>query len=137
MGWRRACPLDVSLIYGARTTVASAVLVALLGLSCGGPAPSQTTPQSPASGRRQAPPKPGTSITHTKMCACTSCDPPSCCQGDVSDIETEACRESYDFSASESCGMSVKSCASRCFEHHWRVPLAEDCEATQPDVCCG
>ncbi len=79
-----------------------------------------------------APPKtPGHSIAETQMCSCTSCEPASCCVGPESGA-TPRC-DSYDFS---DCAMAVSSCASRCFEHTWRVGADASCAATRPTACC-
>lgn len=45
--------------------------------------------------------------------------------------------DSYDFTQSEACNLAVPSCASRCFEHHWRADVNLGCEATKPERCCS
>jgi hypothetical protein len=80
----------------------------------------------------QPPPKPGSSITHTRMCTCQTCEPSACCDGPETP-EPVTC-DSYDFSK---CEISVSSCASRCFQHVWRAPLSDACETRRPAACCG
>lgn len=89
-----------------------------------------------ARGAHQPPPKPGSSITHTRMCTCRSCEPRGCCSGDPEPERGSECTDSYDFSRA-GCGIAVQSCASRCFEHVWRIQLSESCEATLPEQCCA
>lgn len=86
----------------------------------------------------KAPPKPGSSITHTKLCECQTCEPRACCEGDLGEESAQdaTCTDSYDFTK-EGCGLSVSSCTSRCTRHVWRVRLTEDCEATTPPLCCS
>lgn len=95
-------------------------------------------PESTASGARpRPPPEPGSSITHSKRCACRACGEASCCGGDKEpDLAAKkACESSYEFS--DSCGMQIASCASRCFERVWRVKLTQECDALRPAECCG
>jgi len=83
------------------------------------------------------PKKPGASITGTKMCTCTACEPESCCvEDDGEQPETADCANSYDFT---NCGnaMTISSCESRCFRHRWRASTETDCEAERPDKCCA
>ena len=80
---------------------------------------------------------PGGSIANTKMCSCRACAPERCCN----DLEytdepsgPTTCSDSYDFA--EGCGMQVKSCTPRCFDHVWRVKNDQSCE-DKPGACCG
>jgi hypothetical protein len=82
------------------------------------------------------PPKPGTSISQTRMCECKACEPSSCCEGPDEAPPPVKCGESYDFSSNEACGISVRSCASRCARQVWRVKSTESCSARQPSSCC-
>jgi hypothetical protein len=84
--------------------------------------------------RDKPPPKPGESITHTRMCSCKVCRPDSCCR----ELEEEApqlerCADDYDFS---DCGMAVSSCDSRCFQHRWRTRIEVGCTKSRPRGCC-
>jgi hypothetical protein len=83
--------------------------------------------------------KPGASISHTKLCGCTSCSPASCCQGtdEGAGASDEGCGENYDFSNGKDCGLSVGSCTTRCFREVWRVRDSEACDAKRPPTCCG
>jgi hypothetical protein len=95
-------------------------------------------PESTATTRPRPPPRPGSSITHSRMCSCTACARASCCAGGgdaQGDAASSSC-ESYDFSK-EGCSLEVGSCASRCFERMWRVRLDQACEDTRPEECCG
>ncbi|MEB2314034.1 MAG: hypothetical protein OZ921_09240 [Sorangiineae bacterium] len=109
--------------------------VSLLACSSG------VTPPSAApelgGGRRwlHPPPKPGASIAGSKMCACVSCEPASCCRGADERAEGAGKCDGYDFSA-EGCGLTVASCASRCFQQVWRVGVSERCDARRPPECC-
>jgi hypothetical protein len=112
-----------------------AVLFALGLVACSSGATQAGGQPRLGGGRRwlPVPPKPGASITDTRLCSCRSCLPASCCEGpDDSPSNGSAC-DSYDFS---SCGMSVQSCTSRCFRHVWRVKSSESCSARRPDECC-
>jgi hypothetical protein len=110
-----------------------AVLEALSGCGADAPPPRPV----PWSGFIQAPPKPGASITNTKMCECRACDPDSCCHGDQTEETTTApadCSKSYEFS--EQCGIRVQTCTPRCYSKVWRVSKLESCDATRPLACC-
>ncbi len=113
-------------------------VVGALGLSACGP----SSPPEPLFGTRsrtlKAPPKPGSSISHTKMCECQACDPSDCCAGDIGEQSSAntVCKDSYDFTK-EGCGLSVSSCTARCARHVWRIRLDEDCQATTPLICCS
>ncbi|MBI4701401.1 MAG: hypothetical protein HY744_09615 [Deltaproteobacteria bacterium] len=109
------------------------VALSAIALGCAGTGP-EPAPSRPA-GLRRPPPKPGESITHTIMCTCKSCEPASCCQWkDERGEDAAGCSDGYDFSKCE--GLQVQSCASRCFEHRWRIRVEEACEATRPRQCC-
>jgi hypothetical protein len=82
------------------------------------------------------PPKPGASISQTRMCECKACEPSSCCDGPDDDTPAQACGEDYDFSRNKACGISVRSCTSRCTREVWRVNSAEPCAAKRPESCC-
>src|SRR5262245_8625119 len=102
--------------FVARLFVAltSLCLVVAALSSCEPPRPTQT---GFGTGTHRGPPKPGSSITHTKMCECRSCEERSCCEGDLGnrDANEKTC-EDYDFTK-EGCGLSVKSCTGRCSKH--------------------
>jgi len=97
-------------------------------------------PKPPSSGFKmysdgRVPPKPGESVTHTKMCSCLACEPTSCCR----ELEQEQpelqkdCADGYDFSK---CEMAVSSCEASCFQQRWRTRVEVGCAASQPDSCC-
>jgi hypothetical protein len=81
----------------------------------------------------RAPPRPGSSITHTKLCECRVCEPERCCRGETYEPAGESCGDSYDFSKA-GCGMAVESCTGRCSKIVWRVSLDEDC--IDRAACC-
>jgi len=81
------------------------------------------------------PPKPGASISQTRMCECKACEPSNCCDGPDEDSPPEVCGSSYDFSQG-SCGIQVRSCAARCTREVWRVNSAEACDTKRPLSCC-
>lgn len=88
----------------------------------------------------KAPPKPGSSISHTRMCECHACSPRDCCQGaDETELGDPSCggTDDYDFTRSESCGVTVRSCTTRCAREIWRVKAHEDCDVKRPSTCCG
>jgi hypothetical protein len=111
--------------------------LALFALALASCEPSR--PAEPALGQRvlKGPKKLGSSITHTQMCTCQACDPGDCCAGDWGEPHQNdaVCKDSYEFS--DACGIKVSSCSARCFQHVWRVPLEQSCDATTPLVCCG
>ena len=82
------------------------------------------------------PPKPGASISQTRMCECIACAPSNCCDGPEDDAPPAKCRDSYDFS-DPACGVSIRSCTSRCAREVWRVKNDEECAAKRPASCCG
>jgi hypothetical protein len=82
------------------------------------------------------PPKPGASISQTRMCECKACEPSNCCDGPEEDAPPATCQDSYDFGSNEACGISVRSCTSRCTRQVWRVNSAEACETRRPASCC-
>ncbi|MBN2194673.1 MAG: hypothetical protein JW751_17790 [Polyangiaceae bacterium] len=119
-----------------RYRILTMLLADVVWLSVGACGPSATPPRPPPHleiGRRPPPP-PGTSLSRSKLCTCHSCEPASCCAGPGDEAATGAC-DGDDFSA-PGCGIRVESCAARCFEHSWRVPVAESCSARRPPVCC-
>lgn len=113
---------------GTRGLLAALVVAALSACSSAAPF---TSPPERLEIRRAPPPQPGHSLNATKLCTCTSCEPARCCQGAEEQAATRC--DSYDFT---SCELSVASCATRCFEHSWRVPTAASCGETRPEVCC-
>jgi hypothetical protein len=118
----------------ARTLALGVVAVGLLWLAVA----CAELPESTASTRPQPPPRPGSSITHSRMCSCTACARTRCCQGaDSAELAADVgpC-ESYDFSKA-GCSLEVGSCASRCFERMWRVRLDQSCDDKRPEECCG
>jgi len=111
----------------------------LLGVGCVGIVVGcAELPESTAKARPAPPPRPGSSITHSRMCSCTACARASCCGGsdEARSESASSCGQSYDFSK-EGCSLEVGSCASRCFERMWRVRLDQACEDKQPEECCG
>ena len=84
---------------------------------------------------RSMPPEAGASISATDLCKCQACDPAACCDGpDFTEDPDPSCATNPDPSR---CGMVVKSCSSRCFEHAWRVPAGHACVEKRPDRCCS
>jgi hypothetical protein len=92
--------------------------------SCGA---STQTPSDPLGDgpRRPPPPKPGTSITHSKLCSCRVCPQRSCCEGKTATSEEE--ESEY--------GIKVSSCAGQCIRRVWRVKLTQSCKES-PVECC-
>ena len=82
------------------------------------------------------PPKPGASISQTRMCECKVCEPSNCCDGPDDDAPPASCGDSYDLSNEACAGISIRSCASRCTRQVWRVNSAQSCAARRPDSCC-
>ncbi len=82
------------------------------------------------------PPKPGASISQTRMCECKACEPSNCCDGPEDDTLPTSCGDRYDFSVNEACGISVRRCSSRCTREVWRVNSTEACAAKRPGSCC-
>lgn len=80
-----------------------------------------------------APPKPGHSLSGSIKCTCHACEPAHCCNDGDGSLGSDSCDAGYDFSQ---CGISVESCASRCFLEVWRVPKSVSCDARRPEVCC-
>jgi hypothetical protein len=116
----------------ASWTVRTLVVGSLVVACAGGEPPIESSWRSARELR--VPPKPGSSITHTKMCECQACEPAACCQGtEYEEPSGEKC-DSYDFT--QACGMSVRSCKSRCFLHVWRVKQTESCDE-RPSACCS
>jgi len=82
------------------------------------------------------PPKPGASISQTRMCECKACEPSNCCDGPEDDAPPATCGSGDDFSSNDACGLAVRSCTSRCTREVWRVNNAETCAAKRPVSCC-
>jgi len=82
------------------------------------------------------PPKPGASISQTRMCECQVCEPSDCCDGPADDTPPATCGSSGDAQSDELCGIAIRSCASRCTREVWRVNNAESCSAKRPTSCC-
>lgn len=81
------------------------------------------------------PPKPGASISQTRMCECQACAPRSCCEGPEDDAPSASCGQD-GFEGGDECTISVRSCVSRCIREVWRVNQGEDCASKQPESCC-
>lgn len=111
-----------------RRVLAFSFALALLG-ACG---PGLPEGQGP---RRKPPPKPGSSISHTQMCSCTSCGVAECCRGDANQDQEQGCRAD-EATGEMVCGFAVKSCVGRCTPHVWRMPISADCAAERPKECC-
>ena len=127
---RRSARMPI-VLRGLSTLIA----LSAIGSACSGPA-HDTAPLF-GTGVFHPPPKPGDSIAHSQMCECKTCDPANCCDGPADDAPPATCGDSYDFSASDSCGgLSVKSCSSRCTRQIWRVRSAQDCAEKRPASCC-
>lgn len=108
----------------------AAIVLSLWLLAC-----TAAGPETAAGPRLAPPPRPGSSITHTQMCACTACPVARCCAGETEEPEARACGDSYDFSSA--CGLAVQSCTGRCFQKVWRVRLDQSCEDKRPEECCA
>jgi hypothetical protein len=123
---------------GLARACGSLTLVGVVGLAACGPSNHAEPLLGSQSRTLKAPPKPGSSISHTKMCECQACDPSACCAGDIGEQSNAnaVCKDSYDFTK-EGCGLSVSSCTSRCARHVWRIRLDEDCQASTPLICCS
>jgi hypothetical protein len=112
-------------------------------------APSVSSARSGLDFGPKPPPKPGSSISHTQLCECLSCEPKACCAGadetqddcDPDAIEERATEDgvSIDFSAEEAaqCGIAIRTCTSQCAKKVWRVPLEVECDTRRPEDCCG
>ena len=118
-----------------RLLVISCIFAAILG-GCASRPPLDQGPLF-GTGVFHPPPKPGTSISQTRMCECKACEPRNCCDGpDEDDTPPASCGSSYDFSDNEWCGTSIHSCTSRCAREVWRVSNSEACEVKRPASCC-
>jgi hypothetical protein len=106
------------------------LLLAVVLFGCGSGLPENT-----AAGRPKPGPRPGSSITHTRMCECSACAEAHCCSGAREPESAGQSCESYDFSKT-GCGLEVESCQSRCFQRVWRVRLDQDCTEKRPSECC-
>ena len=83
------------------------------------------------------PPKPGTSISQTRMCECNACEPSDCCDGPADDEPPPECSYAYEFAENDqACGISIRSCSSRCAREVWRVKSNEECADKRPASCC-
>ena len=112
-----------------RRIVAGAALGGLLLSALACVSIPYTDPPKP----RAHPYHPGDSLEATELCKCRACDPRACCDGDDFTEQAEAgCADDP-----ASCPMVVRSCSSRCFEHAWRVPTGQACNAKLPARCCG
>ncbi len=80
------------------------------------------------------PPKPGDSISQTRLCECKACEPRNCCDGPDDDAPPKSCGESYDFSDPACGGIEIRSCTSRCSREVWRVHSGEDCSTQTPPL---
>ena len=121
------CPRLLSLIALA--------LVTLLGASCSGS--ERTLEHAPRPRFIKAPPKPGQSI-NTQMCECDTCSPRECCAGaDETQVSDPSCNTDFDFTKNDACGISVRSCTTRCAKEIWRVKRNETCDSKRPASCCG
>jgi hypothetical protein len=125
---------DTEMRISLRRLLRASLTFCLIFAGCGGGAGVEG-PQF-GTGVLHPPPKPGASISQTRMCECTACAPKDCCDGPEDDALPATCRDSYDFS-DPACGVSVRSCASRCAREVWRVKNGEECAAKRPASCCG
>src|SRR6478609_766305 len=82
------------------------------------------------------PPKPGASISQTRMCECMACEPSSCCDGPDDDETPPTCSSSTDSGEEQLCADSIRSCTSRCAREVWRVKDSEECASKRPTGCC-
>lgn len=98
------------------------------------------TPQSESplfgTGIFHPPPKPGASISQTRMCECVACAPRDCCAGGEDEEATATCVSSADSSEQSLCPDSIRSCTSRCAREVWRVKVGEECASKRPTSCC-
>lgn len=107
-----------------------------LGMVVGACGTSPAPVERPTFGERPAPPRPGDSLTRTRLCSCKACEPDACCtELERPPPELEGgCSEGYDFSR---CETPVTSCLSRCFQRRWRARIETGCEAERPHDCCS
>lgn len=120
--------------------------MAALGLLLSACASSASSSSAPIDWGRPPPSRPGSSITHTQLCACTACSERACCRGpDETQAECDAASAPetlegedpvVDFSGAEDCGVEVRSCSTSCTRKVWRVPSTEGCEHGRPADCC-
>ena len=98
--------------------------------------PEPRPPRPEPIGERVAPPRPGESITRTKMCSCVACEPEACCHelGEPPPEIKQGCSNGYDFTE---CASEVTSCAPRCFQRRWRVRIERGCMDARPRDCCA
>jgi hypothetical protein len=93
----------------ARARGAHLAFSAVLAASCAAGPPSSGIQ---ARGIIQGHPKQGSSISHTQMCECETCNPAKCCEGSDDAPPPENCGDSYDFSEN-ACEIRIQSCQSR------------------------
>jgi len=122
------------LIRGLRVLLGISLLLAALLAGCGSSLRSKPSPLF-GTGVFHPPPKPGASISQTRMCECKACEPSKCCEGPDEDAPTPTCN-SYDFSDPACGGISISSCTSRCTRQVWRVRTDEACSDKRPLTCC-
>jgi hypothetical protein len=109
-------------------------LIFVLILAGCGSRPSADAPLF-GTGMFHPPPKPGASISQTRMCECIACEPSSCCEGPEDDEPPPSCNtSSYVFDSR--CEPSIRSCTSRCAREVWRVKSGEGCATRRPASCC-
>jgi|GEM_PF-2796495 len=125
---------DTEMLISLRRLVRASLTLAFILAGCG----SRPGVDGPlfGTGEFHPPPKPGASISQTRMCECTACAPSNCCDGPEDDAPPATCRDSYDFS-DPACGVAIRSCASRCAREVWRVKNSEECADKRPASCCG
>ena len=121
---------------------AGLVWVVLMGPGILGCVNSRATSPREVDFGPRPPPRPGSSISHTRMCECRACHPRACCGGaDETQAECNldavtADAETMNFDVDEACGIEVQSCTQRCTIEVWRVGANESCETRRPEECC-
>ncbi len=115
----------------AQSFFVGAIVLLLMGCASGSGSGSMDAVESVPAGR--VPYKPGASLTSSRLCECTACEPAHCCEGSAEGAELESCASGHDFSA---CETSISSCARRCYAHSFRVPKHLSCDERRPAVCC-
>ncbi len=107
-------------------------ILSLVAVSCG-PSRAPTSPPREIVILAAAPPQPGSSISHTKLCTCRSCSS-GCCDGEPETEDLGTCGSNdYDFSE---CTLGVSSCEGRCGQFSWRVALSDPCAPETVSECC-
>ena len=127
--------LPLGMIPQFRQLACVALISAVILASCGSATRADERPLF-GTGVFHPPPKPGASISQTRMCECQACEPSNCCDGPDEDAPPKTCADSYDFSNPGCGGLSVQSCASRCAREVWRVRSGEACAAKRSASCC-